>query len=148
VACLRATGFTLVEMMVVMTLAAILMGMVAFSMTKAREMARKAKAEAQLREMVAAWTKYYELYGKWPPAVDGNLNIEMPYKYLSPLIDKTDPDNPLQIIFLNVALSQNDTYRDPWKTPYQLTFRSTGDIIQESALRTSVHFPNRQRRVQ
>ncbi|MDD5706109.1 MAG: type II secretion system protein [Kiritimatiellae bacterium] len=141
-------GFTLVELLTVITIIGILAGMVGVSVTRARIFARRAKAETQLRQMIDAWLQYFQLEGEWPATLAGRSDVPMNYETLIPLIE---PD-PKGIVLLNVNLVKtpkepNPPYRDPWGTAYRLTFGGNiqSQIKAQTALRTSIAFPNRQR---
>ncbi len=136
-------GFSLVEMLTVIAIIGILMGFTGVALAKARELARRTKAEAELREMVAAWLQYHQLYGEFPS--DKN-NVQTSEELLDPLVNPENKDNWRGIVFLNLTLpEQEEFFRDPWGTPYQLSF-GTRDIPSTTTLRTTVTFPNRGRR--
>ncbi len=144
---MKRAAFTLVEMLVVVALAAILMSMVVGSLAQARELAKRTKAEAQLRELITAWHEYFILYGEWPNDVADRLNVPMTYSELDALID---PDNTAEnergLVLLNVTLKPGEGYKDPWGNVYKLSFKAP-DVQNETALRLSVNFPNRKRRM-
>lgn len=149
---MKRRAFTLIEMLIVIAIAAILMGMVAGSLATARYLARRTKAEAQLREMITAWHEYFILYGSWPSDVDTGGEVEMTYDKLDALIDSENEDeNPRKLVFLNVTLKSenpNEPYCDPWGTVYKLKFSTTGgNVADVTALRLSVNLPNRKRRM-
>jgi prepilin-type N-terminal cleavage/methylation domain-containing protein len=144
----RRAGFTLVEMLTVIAIISILIGVTGISLIKARELSRRTRADAELREMVSAWLQYQQLYEEWPAVVKGKIEIPVSGAVLDPLINPESDDNPRGIVLLNVKLSGDAaTFNDPWGTPYELSFdRDTASIPTITALRTSVTFPNRQRR--
>ncbi len=146
----RRRGFTLVEMLTVIAIATILMTMIAGGLIKAREMARRARAETELRELVAAWLQFYQFNeNEWPSGVDTSGNpVPVTFDMLAPLID---PQQAVRgVVLLNVRRPEGEKYyRDPWGRPYLLSFKKVdvggkGEIA--AALRTSVSFPNRERR--
>ncbi len=144
-------GFTLVEILAVIAIAGILMTMVGLSMIQARRLARRTRAQAELRAMVDAWLQYLQTYTDekyWPGDMQ---DVEVDYELLKPIIapQEAATANPRQIMFLEVVLSQNQEYRDPWRqNAYRISFkRLTEDsLVTETAMRTSVSFPNNQRR--
>ena len=143
----RSAGFTLVEMLTVIAIIAILIGVTGLSLVKARELARRARADAELREMVAAWLQYQQLYEEWPSAVKGKIGIDVDDTVLDPLVNPESSDNSRGLVLLNVTLPKGGSFNDPWGTPYRLSFDSdTERKASVTALRTSVTFPNRQRR--
>lgn len=153
----RTAGFTLAEMMVVISLIAILMTVVGLGLVQAREISRKARADVELRQLVSAWTQWYETYGAelvgdpptprgWPTEVDGEVNLAMDYDLLRALIDPNyTAFNPRGLVLLNASLSPGQDYLDPWKTPYEVSFETTEDLGNEYAIKTSVTLPNRKR---
>lgn len=132
-------GFTLVEMLVVTTMIGLLMTVSVMSAQKARTLARRTKAEAELREMVNAWLQYQAFYGEWPGDAKGKVDIEATDKLLGPIIDPKNNDNPLGVVFLGVTLDQGDSFLDPWGVPYRVSFdKEDMKIRRTTALDTSV----------
>lgn len=73
----RLRGFTLVELLVVVSIIALLIAILLPSLRKAREQSKNVVCKANLRSMGQAFTMYAEKYdGVWPPAIDtfGNQN--------------------------------------------------------------------------
>jgi prepilin-type N-terminal cleavage/methylation domain-containing protein len=144
---MKRSAFTLVEILVVIALASIIMSMVVGSLAQARNLAKRAKAEAQLRELVSAWHEYFVLEGEWPSDVDNGVDVEMTYDKLDALTDPDNADeNPRGLVLLNVTLKTGESYKDPWGNVYKLSFKAP-DVQNETALRLSVAFPNRKRRM-
>jgi len=144
----RRGGFTLMEMMIVITIAAILLGLLAGGYTQALNTAKRARAETQLRELVKAWNEYYIAYpkkqdgtGGWPPSLDGQTDVLMTYDKLKYLFAD---NNDKGITFLSINIPAAGTYCDPWGNPYKITFK-TQTSQQDIALRIAVSFPNRNR---
>ena len=154
-------------MLVVVVIIAILIGMLGSSYIEARNHAKRARAEAQLRELVKAWNEYYLAYSNtWPTVlhlpVDGSsLTVAMLQdSTIQPLFaTDTTGNNTKAIPFLSISpaafhtySSGESCYTDPWWTPadvyplhaYKITFGS-GAAVQETALRIAVSFPNRDR---
>lgn len=153
-------AFTLIEMMLVIALSATLMAMLASSLLQARNSARRAKAEAQLREMTTAFIQYYNTYGGWPPNVK-DTETPISEAMLLPLIDPNHGANELGIVFLNKTFTDLERtrsqrlhggvyYLDPWDQPFQMAFGSAESSGEDNANKivqtTSVWFPNRSRR--
>jgi prepilin-type N-terminal cleavage/methylation domain-containing protein len=142
------TGFTLMEMLTVMVIISILIGVTGMAMVKARELARRTRAETELREMVSAWLQYHQLYKELPSVVRGKDNLNTTREVLDPLINaQNQKDNPRGIVLLNPKLPFNarDEYIDPWGTFYRLSF-AHAVVEMTTAMKTSISFPGRQRR--
>lgn len=141
------SGFTLVEMLAVVTIIAILAGASVTGITKAREIARRTRAEAEAREMVNAWLQYFDLYKTWPNSVAGKNKVDATYKVLGPITDPQHGDNPKGIVLFNLTeRTGSSAFLDPWGTPYQLSFAATkSEVHHDSILVTSVAFPFRKR---
>jgi prepilin-type N-terminal cleavage/methylation domain-containing protein len=62
----RTSAFTLVELLTVITIIAILMGLLFPAINIAKDQARKAEAKSAVSGIVAAVKQYYTEYGKYP----------------------------------------------------------------------------------
>ena len=130
------------EMLVVIVIIAVLIGMLSGAYLEAKNHAKRARAETQLRELVKAWTEYYEANNtQWPSTLNNQSNVPMTYTNLQYLFASGNTNN---IPFIAINLQSGDTYSDPWGNPYKISF-GTGQDQQESALRIAVSFPNRDR---
>ena len=148
-------GFTLIEMLIVIVVIAILASMLLGAFMQARHLARKTKADAQLRELISAWHQYYVTYidgepdGKWPTFVNKTPDGYVPMKYANLKYLISPDENPRKLVFLNVTLktnNNNEEYKDPWGNVYQINFDETDKGVDETAQRISVYFPNRKRK--
>ena len=141
-------AFTLVEMLSVVVIISLLAGATGMALAKARELSRRTRAEAELREMIAGWLQYHQLYQELPGVVRDKNDLPANKEILKPLIDPESPDNPRGLVLLNPKLPFNDQgfYTDPWGTPYQLSFAQSKKETAVTAMRTSITFPGRQRR--
>jgi prepilin-type N-terminal cleavage/methylation domain-containing protein len=150
----RRGAFTLVEMLVVIVIIAILIGMVSTSLLQAKRHAMRTRAETQLRELLKAWTQYYQMYGGWPTTpinYDGQTDVPMTFENLAPLIDTTSAAalgangyNTRAISFLSIKLNPGESFQDPWHNTYKVSFRHSAPS-NEVALRVSIALPNRDR---
>ncbi len=134
-------GFTLPELMTVICIVALLMTASFGAMSKARELAKKAKASAQLRELVNAWTQYLTTYKEWPNGLSGATDQEVSDNLLAPLIDAGE--NELGIVFLNYTPGAG-SYNDPWGEPYRLSFgmkRNENSDRNKTAYETTISLP-------
>lgn len=139
----KSTAFTLIEMMVVLGMLGILMGAALSGIGQAKEQARVAKANAEVRELMSAWLSYEAAYDDWPSDVRGD-GLEATEANLKELMG----DNDDKKVYLNAQLS-NGAFRDPWGTPYRfrvLDINSSESSTEES-FGAAVTFPNRNRYV-
>ena len=97
---MKKNGFTLPELLTVITIIALLMMATFGAISRARVMARRAKCEAQLRQLVSAWEQYYSTYGKWPRRVDGRT-VDTTASNLRPISDSKDADNEYGVRWKN-----------------------------------------------
>jgi prepilin-type N-terminal cleavage/methylation domain-containing protein len=129
-------GFSLIEMLTVIVIITLLMGTAASSLSKARQLAKKAKAESELRELVSAFQQYVSLYGEAELTAGENQTVTD--TLLQPLLQNTR-----NITFLNVNLPAGETeYKDPWGNPYEISVGKS-DVNQRAIImRSSIAFPN------
>ena len=142
---MRKSAFTLPELLTVITILSLLMMASFGSLARARALAKRAKGETQLRELVSAWQQYFTTYEAWPRSLAGQT-ISASASTLSPLIDPDDSDNEYGIVFYN--FSGTGSFDDPWGNPYRLKFGSvrTGGSSQDrstTAFETTVALPRR-----
>lgn len=147
---IAAAGFTLPELLTVIAIIALLMMASFGSLRRARELAKRTKAEAQLRELVNAWEQYFVTYGKWPSSLDGQKNVTTTANNLKPITDPSDSNNNLGIVFLNFEPTARDhsEFRDPWGKAYRLSFESSrrqsgNDDRSTTAFEATVALPRR-----
>ena len=133
-------AFTLVEMLVVIGMLSILMGSAFSGIGQARNQARIARANAEVRELINAWLSYEAAYDDWPVSVSGDA-IEATAGNLKELLGENDE----KTVYLNAQMV-NGAFRDPWGEPYRFRLLTETSQNKESEIfGASVTFPNRQR---
>lgn len=134
----RSMAFTLIEMIVVLGMIGILLSVAASGIGAARNQARVAKANAEVRELVNAWLSYEAAYDDWPVSVSGD-DIEATSSNLKELLGQNDDS----VVYLNAQLV-NGAFRDPWGTPYRFRLINTSSQNEQTEkFGASVTFPNR-----
>ena len=118
----REGAFTLVELLVVISIIGMLAGLMSVAIPKAMESGKKAKAKGELTAIVAAVKAYKQEYGRWP---GNNTPSDQKFegddsKYLLAALSGTNNtlvENPKSVRFLEGA-ETDGTMKDPWKTQY------------------------------
>jgi prepilin-type N-terminal cleavage/methylation domain-containing protein len=142
----RRTGFTLIEMLMVVVVIGILLGLLSTAILRARHNAKRTRAAADRKTLLAAVQAFHHEYGAWPcPAPSGSFEDrvyggEDDYGENSVVIGLLRPEsgaNKHNIQFLNLGEyrfdSADGTYEsganvvDPWKNPYRITFSFTNE---------------------
>ena len=116
------TGFTLVELLVVISIVGLLAGLVTVGVPRAMEAGKKAKVKGELTAIVAAVKAYKQEYGKWPGSTftsDTTYQGGQSMQLLAALsgTNSSAVENPKSVRFLEGAQS-NGTMLDPWETQY------------------------------
>ncbi len=138
------TGFTLVEMIVVIAMIAIIMGSMTASVQKARERARIARATQEVREMTNAILAYEQyavghtldrvMSPSWTSCSEGNMKM---------ILGGETGANGEKIPVLFNAMVKNGELRDPWGTPYQYMIDKTAELTDStSSFETALALPN------
>lgn len=134
----RKSGFTLVELLVVMGIIGILMALLFPAIGAARNAAMKTKAQAEMKAIETACKQYFSQYGRFPHEAGNNQDCSYGayggYRSNRDLMlvfmAKDDPDanpghanNTRKTIFLEVDDSDldNDNFLDPWGNQYEIT---------------------------
>jgi prepilin-type N-terminal cleavage/methylation domain-containing protein len=140
------TGFTLVELLVVVTIIGLLVGLISVAVPKAIESGMKAKAKGELTSIVAAVKAYKQEYGRFPGDLSKtNLfasnsspdTIKTLMKVLSgdstALLD-SQVANPKGVRFFEGAKTDG-TLDDPWGAQYLVLVDSseTGSLSYTNA---------------
>ena len=141
----RETGFTLVELLVVLSIIGLLAGLLVGAASRARVKARVVRAEAEVRELAKAWKAYWLTYERWPAGYESSSNLPMDSAAMDILMGNNDGENPQGIRFMDADLDESGNFDDPWGTPYRMNFRPVESITEEEYYETTVFLPNRQR---
>lgn len=134
------SGFTLMEMLVVIAMLGILMGSVFTGVAQARRQAQIAKANTEMRELVNAWLAFGQAYDEDVLGTTGG-DVDATREELGDLLgDEGD------MVFLNVPIV-NGAFRDPWGNPYRFRIEGGGATVDDADIKfsTTVTFPNRGR---
>ena len=137
-------GFTLVELLVVVTIIGLLVGLISVAVPKAIESGMNAKAKGELTSIVAAVKAYKQEYGQWPAIESINSSSAQEFaawygpskwagggagetrgKELMKILSGVNqsggiwpqPMNPKQIRFLEGA-KPTGVFLDPWGQQY------------------------------
>jgi len=117
------TGFTLVELLVVIGIIGLLVGLISVAAPRAIESGMKAKTKGELTAIVAAVKAYKQEYGRWPGStmddIDKQFQDANSISLLAALSGTNNAlvENPKSVRFLEGA-SIDGTMQDPWGTQY------------------------------
>ncbi|MGD9110275.1 MAG: type II secretion system protein [Phycisphaerales bacterium] len=140
-------GFTLVELLVVISVIAVLLGILIPSLSRAREQAKIAVVNTELRQIALALEVYFENNQKYPPTqADCSSSILTDHMYQLPTalvkgdyLPATPRTNPM-----------STTMEDQYNRGHTYKYRSVGEIIKDrNRIHTSIwaklwipkHFP-------
>ena len=135
----RRAGFTMAEILTVIAIISILAMMTGAALLKARELARRTRAEAELRSIMEACLQYHAAYEEWPGSGTDFQDVG------GALLSALTGENSHDLVFLNLSLV-GESFKDPWGRAYEVKFGGGSDDIEvEYALRSTVDFINRYR---
>ena len=112
----RRSGFTLVELLVVIVIMAILTSLILAAVNAARRFAMLTKARTEIESLRTAWTAYQHEYQRWP-AIPGNPMPEVFKIKIAGNVAKTlmgedlDNNNPRKVNLM--TFSQLNPVGDP-----------------------------------
>ena len=139
----HTSGFSLLEMMLVVAVIGILMGMLGAAAYSARQRTYVTLAQAEAQQIATAFKSYWLAKDKWPEGFGsgwtklnrGNLAVLM----------GGDSDG---IVYLNVPPDRFESpddkapFLDPWGHPYEVSIESIESTIVSDTLEGTVTFPN------
>ena len=140
------TGFTLVELLVVISIIGMLAGLMSVAIPKAMEGGKKAKAKGELNAIVSAVKAYKQEYGRLPGSVTATSDTTFEDANSKSLLSalggaiNASVENPKAVRFLEGA-STDGTMKDPWGTQYLVivdTDESNSMTYQSKAISISV----------
>ncbi len=108
VAGLGWSGFTILELLIVVCIIAILIGFALPSYLSTREIAKQRKAVVTAKHLEMAFNEYYNQNQSWP-GVDGEVKGAM----LSALIGATGG-----VAYFEIGTNDVNSFRDPWGQDY------------------------------
>ena len=137
-------AFTLIEILVVMTLIAILVGIGVPAFTSVMEQARKTQAKNEEQQIIAAVNAFYTEYGKYPlvtadttinnTSTPSNSDLFFTLRAVSGGANNANAVNTRAIVFIQPPVSKDQTnprsgiktsttdstWYDPWGKPYNV----------------------------
>ena len=133
------TGFTLVEILVVICVITVLIGLTASATFSARQKAYTATAHQECEQIAAAFKAYWLAKGKWPIAAENWKDLD---KNNMTKILGGDDDKIVYLALDDNQFETDGTYVDPWGNPYQIKIDPKRDIVIEDTFTAVVSFPN------
>jgi prepilin-type N-terminal cleavage/methylation domain-containing protein len=126
----RSSGFTLVEILVTMTIIVILVSLLLPAISSIRSSARRKQAAVQATAVVNAIKQYHNVYGEFPGQTKDDADGEVtPARVIEAL-----RVNPRKMLFLEIAeidMSEDDEMLDPWGNPYVIVMDENGNGLTE-----------------
>jgi prepilin-type N-terminal cleavage/methylation domain-containing protein len=141
----RKSGFTLMEMLLVVSIMVMLMGMMGLGVSAALRAARRTKASAETAELIRAWKSYWKTYGDWPAGFTDNSGDPSTVEMTPANIGILAGNNPKNMNFIDLASVSAGGMLDPWGQPYSVVFNHKANTDESEYYQTSVFFPSAKR---
>lgn len=127
------TGFTLVELLVVIAMLAILAGTISSAVVSAMRQSKIAKATTEVRELTNAILAYENTQKDHKlPALGGVDASESSLAFLLGGSGAGEDKKTIPVLF-NASLRNGKIY-DPWGTPYRVLIKAGQEKIEDHAL--------------
>jgi len=145
---LRSSGFTLVELLVVMAMLMLLAGAITSSVSSAQKRAKIAQATAEAQEMTNAILAYQHFGDDYKlPSYDNTPATEANMSFI--LGGETGPNGEKIPVLYNASIKGGQIL-DPWGHPYHVTIKAgrpvNVEVDSSDNLKSYVAFPNFNRR--
>lgn len=129
-------GFTLIEMLMVVTVIGILVLLLVASIGGASRSARDSRVRAEITALEQAFRSYVQLYGRFPrhtdygsgmPDPEGERILTVNWNMVRMLRGEDRPSgmNPRRVAFMDIAdasLNDNQEFADAWGAAYRYMF--------------------------
>jgi len=107
-------AFTLVELLVVISIIALLLGIIVPSYFSIQKKAKVTKAKVTVKNLETAFKAYLDYYRAWPAAFGGGAGTEM----LKPVVDILNGGNSDKMVFYEFDTNAvANGALDPWSDP-------------------------------
>jgi prepilin-type N-terminal cleavage/methylation domain-containing protein len=135
------SAFTLLELLIVITIIAILSGLILMMVGKVQVAAKQAKAKSEVKQLEKAFVAYHDEYGEWPKGIMGYDNVADPETDWGVTGIEVGPD-VASMLGGNAVTVEGIIYNDqgiafyeglandPWRNPYKymMDFNDDGDV--------------------
>lgn len=141
----KRSGFTLIEMLVVLAILGLLMAIMLPGLKDAQRRAKERLAHTEVAAFKAAIVGCYQAYGQFPTTQKENA------RWVAILTAKDSSLNPREIIFMNIPkrkLNSSGQMVDPWSNAYIIADLEpfepdTATMADEEVYTMRVYFENR-----
>lgn len=107
-------GFTLIELLTVVVMISLLAGMLFAVLQQAKQMSRKRRCVAEMRELTRAWNAFYYQYGVFPSVTEMDKDAIVH-------LQGNGAINTKKIKFMDFSESSaTEGFKDPWGNLYRV----------------------------